>query len=152
MKRSPLFFSPTGSKKAMKSSKIRYGLFTFKLNQPWGSFSLGDNFVVPILSQFKNEMAIRSSNAKSKKPTGKFPLVSCFVMVKCTVCGYLYNSCNYVLFLFCQLTSRCAVRGGRGGHSPTRVSLASFSLHRAKRMKSRQRNLHHNESNQTDFP
>ncbi|MBS5873976.1 MAG: hypothetical protein KIC46_07670, partial [Clostridiales bacterium] len=32
-----------------------------------------------------------------------------------------------------------AVRGGRGGHSPTRVSLASFSLHRAKRMKSRQR-------------
>ena len=41
--------------------------------------------------------------------------------------------------------------GGRGGHSPTRVSLASFSLHRAKRMKLRQRNLHHNESNQTDF-
>ena len=34
--------------------------------------------------------------------------------------------------------------GGRGGHSPTRVSLASFSLHRAKRTKSRQRNLHHN--------
>ena len=34
--------------------------------------------------------------------------------------------------------------GGRGGYSPTRVSLASFSLHRAKRMKSRQRNLHHN--------
>ena len=32
--------------------------------------------------------------------------------------------------------------GGRGGHSPTRVSLASFSLHRAKRMKSHQRNLY----------
>ena len=32
--------------------------------------------------------------------------------------------------------------GDRGGHSPTRVSLASFSLHRAKRMKSRQRNLY----------
>jgi len=44
------------------------------------------------------------------------------------------------------------VRGGHGGHSPTRVSLASFSLHRAKRMKSRQRNMHHNESNKTDFP
>ncbi|MDY5591600.1 MAG: hypothetical protein SPF51_08685, partial [Candidatus Fimivicinus sp.] len=42
----------------------------------------------------------------------------------------------------CRSTARCrsAVRGGRGGHSPTRVSLASFSLHRAKRMKSRQRN------------
>ena len=36
------------------------------------------------------------------------------------------------------------MRGGRGGHSPTRVSLASFSLHRAKRTKSRQRNLRHN--------
>ena len=36
------------------------------------------------------------------------------------------------------------MRGGRGGYSPTRVSLASFSLHRAKRMKSRQRNLQHN--------
>ena len=42
---------------------------------------------------------------------------------------------------FCRC--RSAVCGGRGGHSPTRVSLASFSLHRAKRMKSRQRNLYH---------
>ena len=44
------------------------------------------------------------------------------------------------------------MRRGRGGYSPTRISFASFSLHRAKRMKSRQRNLQHNESNQTDFP
>ena len=36
------------------------------------------------------------------------------------------------------------LHGGRGGYSPARVSLASFSLHRAKRMKSRQRYLHHN--------
>ena len=48
--------------------------------------------------------------------------------------------------LTCLSISRCrsAVRGGRGGQSPARVSLASFSLHRAKRMKSRQRNLHNN--------
>lgn len=95
--RSPLFFSPTGSKKTIKSSKIRYDLFTSKLNQPCGSFSLGDNFVVPILSQSKNEMAIRSSNHKRRETNGLlsrwflvfvsslFPVFFTFTL--CTVCS-----------------------------------------------------------------